>query len=38
MNVLEKQFSSATDGLNNLQSCLEEVSVLIYQFIVCSVQ
>lgn len=31
MNVIEKQFSNATDALNNLQSCLEKVTVLIYQ-------
>lgn len=31
MNVIEKQFNNATDALNNLQSCLEEVSMLICQ-------
>lgn len=31
MNVIEEQFNNATDALNTLQSCLESVSVLIYQ-------
>lgn len=40
MNVTEKQFNNATDALNNLQSCLEKVTVLIYQEqnIICNIQ